>query len=184
MSYIWNRSSAIGIITSRSENAWRLITLLCLILNKKQGEVHPESHTTEPLYVTGSWYNAWYNFIVLDPEQETRWGPPWTYLEHTYFITARLWDLRTRICERDPDYYLYVSWELGEHRSTGIATMHHFRTNRTYLTLEHTKLRTYFITARLWNLRTRICERDPDYYLYVSWELGKHRSTGKHSCPP
>ena len=32
-----------------------------------------------------------------------------TYLEHTYFITARLWDLGTQICERDPDYYLYVS---------------------------------------------------------------------------
>ena len=30
------------------------ITSLCLILNKKHGEVHPESHTTEPLYVTGS----------------------------------------------------------------------------------------------------------------------------------
>jgi hypothetical protein len=26
----------------------------------------------------------------------------------------------------------------------------------------------YFITARLWNLRTRICERDPNYYQYIS----------------
>ena len=30
------------------------ITLLCLTLDKKQGEVHPESHTTRPFYVTGS----------------------------------------------------------------------------------------------------------------------------------
>ena len=30
------------------------ITLLGLILDKKQGEVHPESHTMRPFYVTGA----------------------------------------------------------------------------------------------------------------------------------
>ena len=93
-------------------NAWCItldITLLCLILDKKQGEIHPESHTTRSIYQTGAfkdkcslghpnflhesiyrrqrpslypmkldtWYNAWYNFIMPDSEQETRWGPPW-----------------------------------------------------------------------------------------------------------
>ena len=32
----------------------KLQFLLCLILDKKQGEVHPESHTTRPFYVTGT----------------------------------------------------------------------------------------------------------------------------------
>ena len=30
------------------------ITLLCLILNKKQGEVHLESRSMEALYITGT----------------------------------------------------------------------------------------------------------------------------------
>ena len=46
-----------------------------------------------------------------------------TYLEHTYFFTARLWSLRTRICERDPNYYRYLSQVSCKDRSTGNATM-------------------------------------------------------------
>ena len=76
------------------------------------------------------------NFIELDFGQETRQIHLKTDVEHTYFITARLWNLRTRICKRDQNYYLvrHVTGSIFAYRF--VALLRNFLTGMRFVKVQ------------------------------------------------